>query len=510
MNIKILIGGSLIFFFAFLCFGIVCPERFNYNHDVNVSADFLNIARAYQVIPTSISHGIPGRINTGDYVSYSHWPPLFSFGLSRIVDFSDQNWLTHIRSFFILMSSITAVLLFIFVWSLYKSFFLAILSSVVYTLIPFNLLYSSLIAGDTLIPLFFILILFFYFYFQSHDRIVLEISTISLISIIGVYISWQVFFLPCAIALYDLLYSRKRFIRSFLILFITSVFVLIWFIWLHNFGTSGSSFEQLYQRSIFSLFNEVNGISFLKRLIKLFIEFLPMLIFFIPLVQKKSRLFNGNDNQEGRAAIGILLIALGGYFVVMPGMFSPHEFQYLMIHPLAVLTLVYLIERFSLQKSAGLLIIPYVIVSFLFYSLIMPSLHSFHEKERNFNDQVVDVIREDMTSIQAKLNFLIIDNSLLCDNIYDITIPDIHLSSLLASTNSIYKEIDVKKINGMKEKTLKFEFREILSQISPFLQKNIVTDHFYFLSKREMEGLKLLRLIENSESKCYLYRIVIE
>lgn len=510
MNIKILIAGGLIFFFAFFCFWIVCPERFNYNHDANVSADFLNIARAYQNTPTSISHGIPGRINTGDYVAYSHWPPLFSFGLSRIVDFSDQNWLKQARSFFILMSSITVLLLFIFVWSLYKSLFLAILSSVVYTLIPFNLLYSSLIAGDTLIPLFFILILFFYFYFQRHDRIVLEISTISLISIIGVYISWQVFFLPCAIALYDLLYSRKRFIRSFLILFITSIFVLIWFIWLRNFGTSGSSFEQLYRRSIFSLFSEENGISFLKRLLKLFIEFLPMLVFFIPLVKKKSRLFNGNNNQEGRAAIDILLIALGGYFVVMPGMFSPHEFQYLMIHPLAVLTLVYLIERFSLQKNDGLLIIPYVVVSFLFYSLIMPSLHSFHEKERKFNDQIAGIITEDMDFGQAKLNFLIIDKSLLCDNIYDITIPDIHLSSILASTNSIYKEIDIEKFDGLKMDVFKSECEEIKSQISPFLQKNIVTDHFYFLSKRKMEGLKLLRLVENSERKCYLYRIILK
>ena len=262
--------------------------------------------KAYQVTPLSISHGVPGRIISGEYAIYARHPWLFPFLLSTVLDFNNPHYLLFARLWMTLISALT---------DLFEAFFYI------------NIAHIYLVYRDK----------------SSLRDKTLGIFLLSSLIITGTLFSWQVIFILPAILLTELLKNKNISLQSWLISVISVVSISGWFWYILTIGTTSSQGDSpiayFIKNRSFLAFSDPKMIWwFFKRLIKLAIVLSPLLVFVFPWngLKKSTGL---SKNTPVAFATSILGFTIVFYLLVMPNMFSPHEFQFLLFLPFCLVWL---------------------------------------------------------------------------------------------------------------------------------------------------------------------------
>lgn len=477
-----------IFLFSFLVYYTFIPKEFNYNMDAPVSGDFLNIAKAYQVVPTDVSHYIPGRIISGKYVTYANWPPLFPLFLGHILNFDSNDFLLKARVIMVMISALTILCFFNLLKFVFKASVPAFFGSLIYLFLPFQIVYSSLIACDVFVPLFFILIAHLYLYYFSRNKLtdnLIKTIALSFLIVLGAFISWQVFFVLPAILLFNLIKLKKIKWPEIIIALIVIVFVSLWFYWILIKGTKSDNinnmFSQLIHRSLFGLFDPEMGISFLKRTGKFLLGLSPFLVFLI-FTNRRSGSKNMETNNDLTNLIWIMGATLVFYFIVMPGMFGPHEFQFLLLFPFFLLLLIsYLIKegKSAIMKQR---LIQYIIVCLFFLNFLIPPIHSYGKELGEFNEKLIAYVNDNSTV--RKYKYLIIDQELLVAKKNTIYLS---LFAVTSRTNLFYRPVSMQGdsfVDSLKQTdSLVANLRR---SVSLFLKNRFDSTGFFMITKNKI------------------------
>lgn len=419
----------LIVTFSFFVFYLMIPSGFNYNHDAYVSGDFLNIARTYRVVPFDQTNGIPGRISTGHYVPYTSWPPLFPLLLSFLPSNNPASVLLQARLWMVAISALTVLAFFNLLWSIYHKLEVALTGSMLYLFLPFQLLYSSLIACDMVVPLFYILIVHVYVKYIPDGLSWNGWLKVTGLALLGTFFSWQVFFILPAMFLVGLAIGRSWSWKVLFAILVVLLAVFLWFLWIRMHAattTSGSAaFEQLKLRSLLFLIDGNGLIIFLIRLGKLIVGFIPLGLLVLLGSRDLVRLQRKISGKE-KQAMFLLGTTLLLYLLVMPGMFAPHEFQFLLWFPFVVLACVVFITKKNrtIPNRSGMII--YVTLSLFVLLIIIPQIHSNGGKNKEFNQRVISMINERYPVNKGKL--ILVDDRLLTNShdrfdIFAIQVP---------------------------------------------------------------------------------------
>ena len=383
------------------------PSMFRFNHDAVLSTEGMLIADSYRIIPFNVSWGILGYCYTGEFVRYANWPPLHFITLN-FWDSIFSHSLFSSRMLSVLITSLTVPFFFLLIFRTTSNQKLAFISSILFIFFPFRILYGSLIFCDIWVPFFLCsgLLMMSIFDDQAENRStlhrIIHAVIIGLYLGIGTLFSWQTFFILPAIVIYDIAKHKKNQYLSLLSLIIGSVIFLLWLTWIlltTKTQSTNSTVTQFLNRSIIGF---IYSPSFwfdllIKRILKLMVDATPLLILSLTIFVRFKSHDHGNRGTNNSSSgeinkitwVAVLTIVL--YLAVMPGMFAPHEFQFIFFHPVFAIVFVSFIMSHKLESLlSNTLVISYIALSLIIYFLVVPRIHSTNQRT---HDEISDISR---------------------------------------------------------------------------------------------------------------------
>lgn len=368
------------------------PHSFRFNHDAVLSPQGLLIADSYKNVPLEVSSGIPGYVYSGNYIRYANWPPLH-FVTLNIWHNIFGNSLFASRLLSILITSITIPIFFILLLKITNEKKLAFIGSVVFLFFPFRLLYGSLIFCDIWIPFFWCSALLLKVVIDEKSQNSSGLKKFLNSILLGLYLgigtlySWQTFFMLPAIMIYDI-FKHKKIKKYSLITFAAgSALVMVWIAWIlitSNSSGSNSAVSQFFNRSILGfIYSPAFWFDLLvRRVLKLIIDGIPLLFLFLILsvgkrnVVKLAPSLSYLQKEKIKEITWISMLSIVLYLLVMPGMFAPHEFQFILFHLGFTILFVFYLTNYKWESKVLIYSLAlYVTLCLITYTIVIPKVH---------------------------------------------------------------------------------------------------------------------------------------
>ncbi|MCL6098101.1 MAG: hypothetical protein M1391_05975 [Bacteroidetes bacterium] len=479
------------------------PNGFRFNHDVVLSTQGLLIADSYKSVPLEISSAIPGYIYQGSFIRYANWPPLHFITLNIWQSICGYSLLSG-RLLSILVTSITIPIFLILLLKVTNNKKLSFIGSIIFLFFPFRLLYGSLIFSDIWVPFFGCSALLFKFMIEEKTKVISQVKKITNFTLLGLYLgigtlySWQTFFLLPAFVIYDILRHKGPKKYSLITFFAGSVPFLTWIAWiLISSKPSGGNptISQFFNRSIIGF---ISSPSFwmdllLKRVLKLIIDGIPLfflLLIFIVRFKKNTYLEKSlgtleKENLREITWVSILSIIL--YLIVIPGMFAPHEFQFILFHMgFTLLFIYYMIDHRGETKVSYYSSVLYVSFCLIIYFIIIPKVHGDNKLISNEISSIVSVANHDQKDALKK-PILVINSNSLADSLKGKTLALTYLfNSFTYVMNQSYLFVDSIKLKDIRNTVDKF-----YKKMPPYLAQNVDLSRIYLISDRPLSNVSM-------------------
>lgn len=382
----IAIANSILFTLIGLIYYITIPDGYAYNGDL-ISSYGMAIAEGFLEVQNEIFERRQwGYVNNGQFSAYTNWPPL-GFLLQALWMKAWGVSLLQARLFMVLVSLCSVFFFYQITKALDLSPSNRMLTTLLFSLLPFHLTHSSLIFADTWVLFFWTLFIWAYLKSQTW-------STLLVLTCLGILFMWIIPLIGIAFIIYRWL-SRKNYSYKILLRGLAIICMVIWIsiFALKSCFPQSTLISQLYFYSIFSFSEHPLSYSMqtMKTMGLLILEALPLLYI---TVSNRRKLSTQAISPHLKQVIHILLLTAFTYVVLLPGWATGHTHPIIFFDLLIVLLYIAVLKQIPQQNQVrnSLIAISLCILT----SLMLPCFTSKKIKEITQRDsKIIELINKD-------------------------------------------------------------------------------------------------------------------
>lgn len=478
------LGGTLLFSLVLIYTAI--PAIFSYNSDINISPIGLALAEGYQELPFSLTNGQAGYINNGIFSVYNHWPPLGFYMLSLWRSIFGNDIIVA-RLFYLCLQGLNLVLLNLLLHKYKCSLNSRLACLIIVSILPFRLIYSTLIFADLWVLTFWLGALLTY-----HPKESKKVYLPIFILLFGTGFSWQVFFMiPALVTIHfsDKIKVSNSIVFLFVVVVAISFFELLRY-WITD--SSPSIFKQLSHYSIATIIHDpLNwGVLTLKKSLKVVLEAFPVFgLYLLNLGVKKkpSPVIQGD--------IQVLVLTLSFYLVVMPCMFAFHEHQVIIFDLLIILIIIQELGYLKRAKRLLKATLAVLLIGFTIY-LGLPYVQYNRTAIEQKELQIAKWINEEKVNANDHIClFLDIPNLKKGDH------QRLYYFAMRYYTNAYLFESIENKVN------IEYEIAYKVKHLKQLPIKNTDSNQVFIIAQQQQKLVPKTILAETQVSDLYIYKI---
>ena len=235
------------------------PQGFSHNADISLSATGIALSRTYYDSNLGVKANDPGYINNGDFNTYPNWPALGFKVIASWYKLLGDDSIYNARLLVALLYAFTSLLFFIFLLRSEFDLIVAVLSTLLFALLPQHLTFGNIVFADMWLLPFWLLSFLIFTAQTKYNFLIVFIALFATLNFM-----WFAFFVIPALV-FILMYRHFALsVKQMSLLLLMSIGL----IWLFQKLLLTVFFDvpllwELRQWSVFPLFNDLKASTYL-------------------------------------------------------------------------------------------------------------------------------------------------------------------------------------------------------------------------------------------------------